>query len=101
MDGDLSIGHLWTRETEIPYPGAGSPATRARCRLPGCRARCQLPAAGPAIFRKIFLEKVREKSRKSPGKVREKSGKSPGKVQEKSGKSPGKVREKSGESPGK
>ena len=28
-------------------PSAGSPATWARCRLPGCRAWCRLPAAGP------------------------------------------------------
>ena len=61
MDGDLSGGHLWTpicraaiygrgsvgrlkriRKTEIPYPGAGSPATRARCRM---------PATGPVIRR--------------------------------------------------
>ena len=38
------------------YPGARSPATQARCRLPGCWARCRLPAAGPAIFQKIFLK---------------------------------------------
>ena len=46
-----------TVQYTVQYPGAGSRATRARCRLPGCRARCWLPAAGPAIFRKIFLAK--------------------------------------------
>ena len=35
------------RGITIPYPGAGSPATGARCRLPGCRARCRPGYPGP------------------------------------------------------
>ena len=49
-----------TRNTEIPYPGAGSPATRARCRL---------PAAGPAIFRNKINFEIFENSEKKHGKL--------------------------------
>ena len=55
------------RVPEIPYPGAGSPATRARCRLPGCRARCWLPAAGPAIFQIFVSGKILKIALRTPG----------------------------------